>query len=137
MDHKIRRALDLGPNTSGPVRTIDITTYGAGTGRARRIEIWLYEVDRHWYLSGRPGRRDWYANLRKNPHLIVHLKHGVRADLPATARLVPGEDERQRILPRIVDDLNAMERRGAPQFDPAEWIADSPLAEIVFNTPPS
>ena len=136
MDQKIRRVLDLGPNAGGPVRTIDITTYGARTGLARRIEIWLYQVDRHWYLTGRPGRRDWYANLCKNPHLIVHLKHGVRADLPATARLISAEDERQRILPRIVDDLNAMERRGVPQFDSAKWIADSPLAEIVFDTPP-
>jgi hypothetical protein len=35
-------------------RTIDITTTGRSSGRARRIEIWVYNVGGRVYLSGTP-----------------------------------------------------------------------------------
>ena len=71
-------------------RTIDITTTGAKSGRPRRIETWAWVDGDTVYLTGSPGRRDWYANLRANPDFTVHLKHGVQADVPARAR--PIED---------------------------------------------
>ena len=48
-------------------RTIDITTIGAKSGRPQRIEIWAWVADGVVYLTGTPGRRDWYANLKANP----------------------------------------------------------------------
>ena len=56
MDDAVRRALenDL---------VIDITTTGRKTGRPRRKEIWFHNIDGHLYITGTPGRRDWYANL--------------------------------------------------------------------------
>ncbi|MEX0864263.1 MAG: nitroreductase family deazaflavin-dependent oxidoreductase [Acidimicrobiia bacterium] len=54
------------------MRTIDLTTYGRKTGRPRRIEIWWFHVDGRFIISGTPGRRDWLANIRANPNVIVH-----------------------------------------------------------------
>ena len=66
-------------------RTIDITTTGARTGEPRRIETWFYRVQDRLYLTGLPGRRGWYANLRAQAGFTFHLKHGVTADLQARA----------------------------------------------------
>ena len=84
-DDAVARALAIGPGSSAAERTTDITTLGARTGIPRRIEVWFPRVDGRWYLTGMPGPRSWYANLRAHPRFIVHLKHGVTADLPATA----------------------------------------------------
>ena len=55
------------------------------------------------YISGMPGRRAWMANLHADPRLTFHLKRGVEADLPATARIITDEAERRPILERITD----------------------------------
>ena len=47
-------------------RTIDITTTGARSGEPRRIETWAWPLDGVLYLTGSPGRRDWYANLKSS-----------------------------------------------------------------------
>ena len=66
MNDAIRKALenDL---------VIDITTTGKTTGTPRRKEIWFHNVDGQLYITGLPGRRDWYANLAANPQFIFHL----------------------------------------------------------------
>ena len=79
------RALAIGPDSSAAERTIDITTLGRRSGIPRRIEVWFHRVDGRWFITGMPGPRNWYANLRAHPRFLVHLKHGVTADLPATA----------------------------------------------------
>lgn len=127
----IRAALDIDSVAPSLDRTIDITTYGASSGKPRRIETWLHHVDGRWFLTGSPGRRDWYANLRKNPQLIVHLKQGVRADLDALAVAITESGERRRIVTLI---LRALETMGgwttaAPDNIDA-WTAGSPLVEI-------
>src|SRR5436190_7892050 len=67
-------------------RTVDITTTGARSGKPRRIETWTWIAEGTVYLTGSPGRRDWYANLKANPELVLHLKRGEPIDLPARAR---------------------------------------------------
>jgi len=86
---KIRRALELDLTSSGRKHVIDITTTGAKSGLPRRIEIWFHHYDGHWYISGTPGPKGWYANLLKNPEFVFHLKHGVRASLAATVHQHP------------------------------------------------
>jgi deazaflavin-dependent oxidoreductase (nitroreductase family) len=125
VDNAAIRALRIGPDSSSAERTIDITTIGRRSGVPRRIETWFYRVDDRWYLTGEAGRRDWHANLRANPRFTVHLKHGVSADLPATGRPVD-EPTRRRVITAILDGLNR------PQ-DSDEWLAGSPLIEIVFD----
>src|SRR5919204_5206004 len=98
-------------------RTIDITTTGARSGRPRRIEVWAWPLDGVVYLTGSPGRRGWYANLKANPEFTFHLKRGVQADLQARARPIEDPGERRAIFERL-----------RPQQADA-WTAGSPLVE--------
>lgn len=124
------------PSSSASARTIDITTIGARTGRPRRIEIWFYRVDGEIYLTTTPAVRSWYSNLLKNPHFTVHLKHGYRADLAATASPVVDEQQRVRVFQSIIDDLNQPLHRSyiAQPVEPLEeWLARSPLMHVTFE----
>jgi deazaflavin-dependent oxidoreductase (nitroreductase family) len=91
-------------------RTIDITTTGRKTGQARRIEIWAWPDGDRLYLTGSPGRRDWYANLRANRAFTLHLKRGIEADVPA--RALPIEDQ-----DRAAADFRAPPARSGRRVD--------------------
>ena len=94
MDDSIRGALAQ----SG---IIDITTTGRLSGEPRRIEIFCHVIDGHLYISGMPRAdrtRRWLTNLMADPRLTVHLKRGLTADLPATARIITDETERRVVL---------------------------------------
>jgi deazaflavin-dependent oxidoreductase (nitroreductase family) len=134
VDDAVSRALDIGPDSSAAERTIDITTVGARTGIPRRIEVWFHHVDGHWYITGVPGPRNWYANLRANPRFIVHLKHGVTADLPATAAPVD-EPTRRQVITAVLDLQNRPEiaARVSRRQNLNDWLAGSPLVEILFD----
>jgi deazaflavin-dependent oxidoreductase (nitroreductase family) len=134
VDDPVARALDIGPDSAAAERTIDITTMGARTGIPRRIEVWFHQVDGHWYITGVPGPRNWYANLRAHPQFTVHLKHGVTADLPATAGPVD-EATRRRVITAVLDLQNRPEiaARVSRRQNLDEWLAGSPLVEIVFD----
>ena len=115
MDHTIRRALSRGS-------LIDITTTGRRTARPHRVELVYHNFDGHIYISGRPGPRDWYANLLANPGFTFHLKRGVSADLPARARPITEEAERRAVMEKVgqawgVRDIERM-------------IRSSPLVEV-------
>lgn len=118
MDENVKRAL-------AHDRTIDITTIGRKTGLPRRIEIWFHRLDDRLYITGLPGRRDWYANLRANPDFTFHLKGSIEADLPARARPIVNETERRAILARILPNLDG-------HRDLEAWVARSPLVEVEF-----
>jgi deazaflavin-dependent oxidoreductase (nitroreductase family) len=135
LDPAVVSALQIGPNSSPDEYTIDITTVGARTGQPRRIEVWFHRVGGRWYLTGVPGARNWYANLRANPHFTVHLKHAVTADLPATAATVD-DQMRRRVITAVLDLQNRADiaaRTGGQRHDPDAWLASSPLVEIVFD----
>ncbi len=107
--------------------TIDITTKGRRSGLDRRIEIEFHNVDGRVYISGLASRRrrSWLANLEADPHFSFHLKGRVRADLPATARVITDKAERRQILAHVAkawrrDDLEKM-------------IQYSPLIEVTFT----
>jgi deazaflavin-dependent oxidoreductase (nitroreductase family) len=121
MDERVRQAL-------ANDRTIDITTTGRSSGLPRRIETWFYRVDDEIYLTGSPGRRDWYANLLANPDFTFHLKQSVAADLPARAAPITDPEERREIFERILSDLG-----GAQDLE--AWLAGSPLMAVSFNDP--
>lgn len=119
MDKPIVQALENG-------RTIDISTTGRASGQPRRIEIWFHNIDGHIYITGTPGRRDWYANMLDNPEFTFHLKEGLTADLPAHARPITDSAEKRVVLQRILTNL---ERTNALD----KWVADSPLVEVLFD----
>ncbi len=105
---------------------IDITTIGRKSGRPSRIEIAYQIIDGTFYLSGTPGRRDWYANLVANPNFTIHLKKNMQADVPAHARPITDAAERRAVLTPFTANWNR-----ANELD--EWIARSPLVEVTFG----
>lgn len=131
-DPDIARALAIGPDSSSAAHTIDITTIGARSGSSRRIEIWFHRVEGHWYISGVPGPRSWYANVVANPRFVLHLKNGVRADLPATATLVDAAT-RRTVIEAILSLQDRQAGSGRPRQNAADWFARSPLIEVVFD----
>jgi deazaflavin-dependent oxidoreductase (nitroreductase family) len=121
VDDAIRRALSKG-------QVIDITTTGRTSGLPRRIEIVFHSFDGRVYISGMPRadrRRSWLANLEADPHLTLHLKRDVRADLPATARIITDESERRAVLSNVL--------RAWPSQDLEAMVRWSPLIEVTFD----
>ena len=118
MDDRVREALSRD-------RTVDITTTGARSGEPQRIEIWTWIAGDDVYLTGSPGRRDWYANLKASPDLVVHVKRGEPVDLQARARPIEDPTERREVFGRLLRST---------RYDLEEWTARSPLAELEFTT---
>ena len=118
MDEDIQRALTRD-------RTIDITTTGRKSGQLRRTEIWFHHLDRRLYITGTPGRRDWYANLLAHPEFTFHLKQTVQADLPARATPILEPAQRREILARIHQNLGGGR-------DLEAWVASSPLVQVML-----
>src|SRR5690349_17424950 len=96
MDAKIEHAL----TTDG---LIDITTVGSKTGKPHTVEIAFHNFDGVLYITGSPGKRDWYANLVANPQFTFHLKQSAQADIPATATPITDEATRRRVLTKVVE----------------------------------
>ena len=109
-------------------RVIDITTTGRKSGKTKRIETWFYRVGDRYYLTGSPGKRDWYANLVANPEFTFHLKTSAKADLKATAAPITEDAERREIIGSILKDI------GRPESDLDTWVSQSPLAEVTFKS---
>ena len=120
LDGRIRTALARGG-------TIDITTIGRKSGRPRRLEIVFHNIAGRIYISGTPSatRRSWLANLAANPRFTFHLKGAVRADLPATARIIDKDDERRRVLAGVA--------RNWRRTDIDRMVLQSPLIEVVLD----
>ena len=106
--------------------TIDITTTGRRSGQARRIEIWMMVVDDRFFITGTPGRRDWLANLRADPSLVVHLRGDSPKDLDAVATEVRDEGTRRAVL----EHLTTSWYRGQVPLE--ELVAAAPMVEVRF-----
>ena len=76
-------------------QTIDLTTIGRKSGEPKRIEIWWFRFDDRFIITGTPGPRDWLANIRADPNVVIHVDG---QDIPATAELVEDEDFRRRFF---------------------------------------
>jgi deazaflavin-dependent oxidoreductase (nitroreductase family) len=116
MDNLLKHALETD-------RLIDITTLGRKTGKPHRIEIAFHNFDGTLYISGKPGKRDWYANLVANPAFTFHLKQSHQADIPAQATPITEEAARRKILSQVVEKWNKQ-----PEIE--AFVADSPLVEV-------
>ena len=126
MDTTVENALQRGG-------VIDITTFGAKTGTARRIEINFHHFDGSYYITGQPGRkRDWLANLKTNPKFTVHLKHGLTADISAEAEEITGEERRAEVLYRILTESWNNVPAKAEHILP-RWVKGAPLVEFTIN----
>ena len=88
MDATVRAALEAD-------RVVDITTRGRSSGEPRRIEIWAHLVGGRIFITGRPGRRSWYSNMRAHPGVTLHIKRGATADIETHARPILDPAERR------------------------------------------
>jgi deazaflavin-dependent oxidoreductase (nitroreductase family) len=119
MDEKVKQALARD-------RVIDITTIGRKTGRPHRVEIAFYNLDGRLYLTGLPGRRDWYANLLAHSRFTLHLKQSVRADLPGKATPIVERAKRRELLSGVL-------KRWGRSGDLEAWVRHSPLVEVTLQ----
>ena len=126
MDEQIEQALLRGG-------IIDITTTGRKSGQLRRTEIYFHNLDGELYLTGRPGfARDWVANLASNPHMTVHLKKGVQADLQATGEVIKDSEEKARIILRArIESWGADPEQARADLD--HWVNTSPLVRFSID----
>ncbi len=117
-----------------PIRTalargglIDLTTTGRTSGEPQRIEIVLHVIDDRLVISGMPRRekRAWLANIEADPHVTVHLKREVVADLPGAARVITDETERRELLAHVA--------RAWGRSDLDVMVRYSPLIEVVLD----
>jgi deazaflavin-dependent oxidoreductase (nitroreductase family) len=108
---------------------IDITTTGRRTKRPRRIEIVFHNIDGRIFISGMPRaerKRAWIVNLEADPHMTIHLKGPLAADLPATARVVAEPAERRTVAEWIV-------RHAWPRMNVEAMAAYSPMIEVTLD----
>jgi len=77
------------------------------------------------YITGSPGRRDWYANLLANPRFTFHLKRSAQADLPARATPVLDQARRREIFQKMPQRL-----QGRVGINVEEWVKSSPLVQV-------
>ena len=108
-------------------RTIDIVTTGRKSGRPRRIEIWFLRAEGRIWLTGTPGPRGWYANLRAEPHFTFCLKESLEAELEAHAVPIENPELRRRVF-AAPEAAWYRERAGSVEA----LVAGSPLVEVVF-----
>jgi len=120
MDSEIERAL----KTDGMV---DITTVGRKTGKAHKIEIAFHNFDGVFYITGSPGRRDWYANVVAKPQFTLHLKQSAQADIPAKAIPITDEAARRRVLSKVVAKWGKQDQLEA-------FMQSSPLIEVQLES---
>lgn len=120
MNSEIERALETDS-------LIDITTVGKKTGKPHKIEIAFHNIDGVLYISGLPGRRDWYANLLAQPHFTFHLKQSTQADIPAQAIPITDEAARRRVLTNVV-------AKWGRQNELEAFVRSSPLVEVQLES---
>lgn len=105
---------------------IDITTMGRRSGRPSRIEIVFHNFDGVIYITGLPGKRDWYANLVASPNFTFHLKQSAQADIPATATPVTDEPTRRAVLTKVVAKWDRQAQLEA-------FVESSPLVRVALG----
>jgi len=116
MDEHVKHALEQGD-------IINITTTGRKTGHSHRKEIRFHNIEERLYITGTPGRRDWYANLLAHPEFTFHLKRSVRADLRARATPILDKAKRRAIIA-------AIHRKVGRYRDLDAWVERSPLVVV-------
>jgi hypothetical protein len=125
LNGKVAEALEAGG-------IVDISTTGRRSGRAHRIEMVFHHFDGEFFMTGRPGKRDWYANMLADPRFTLHLKRGVQADLDAVAEPVTDEDERGPLLLKIlVDGFRVAEDEARDRLP--LWVSGAPLVRFTVS----
>ncbi len=117
-------------------RTIDITTTGARTGLERTTEIWFTNIAGRIILCGTPSadgsrgpraKRDWQANLKRNPEFLFRFKESVSLALPARAVIITDPADRQAIMSAA--ETAWYRDQG---FSIQDLVRGAPIVEVFF-----
>ncbi|MEM7031821.1 MAG: nitroreductase/quinone reductase family protein [Chloroflexota bacterium] len=104
-------------------RLVDITVLGRKSGKPHRFEITLHRHDGNYYILGRPGGKDWYANMLAHPEIILHLTKSAQADLPAATTPIHDEATRRDLFQRFMGNSDMM-----PDLE--EFVRGAKLVQI-------
>ncbi len=103
------------------IHTIDLTTFGRKSGKPRRIEIWWFHVNGRFIITGTPGSRDWLANVKANPAVVIHVDGH---DIETTARVI--EDRQLRL--EVFGQPDTKWYTTQAQLD--RLVAEAPMIEL-------
>lgn len=106
------------------IRTIDLTTYGRKSGLPRRIEIWWFHVEDRFIITGTPGRRDWLANVRSNPRVVIGANG---TEIEAVAREVVSLEFRELVF------TQPETRWYATQAELRRLVEGAPMIEVLMD----
>ena len=104
-------------------RTVDLTTIGRRSGQPRTVEIWWFHVDGRFIITGTPGRRDWLANVRSNPQVMISAPNG---HWDATVEEIDDHAFRRRVF----TDPKIGWYRTQSELD--HLVATAPMIEVSF-----
>ena len=121
MDKAMQSALDVDD-------LIDITTIGRSSGKSHRIEIWFHYLNETIYLTSRPAKRSWNANLLANPSFTFHFKQSLQKDVAARATPIINPAEKRSVFAKMREDEPRMSH-----IDLEVWVAESPLIQVGFT----
>lgn len=105
-------------------RTVNLTTIGRRSGEPRTVEIWWFHVDGRFIITGTPGRRDWLANIRANPDVVISTSAG---DFLGVTSEIGDESFRRRVF----TDPEISWYRSQAELD--HLVATSPMIEVHFT----
>lgn len=106
---------------------IGITTTGRKSGRPHRNQVRLYSLDGRFYITGSPGRRDWYANLLADTRFTVHVEGETHTIFDATANPIREASGRLKVLSLIY------RLRGGRLGELDAMLERSPLVQVQFH----
>lgn len=105
-------------------RTVDLVTTGRRSGQPQRVEIWWFQFEDRFIITGTPGRRDWYANILANPRVVIETRHG---DYPATASTISDPQFRHRFF------SNGATRWYSTQAELQALVDTAPMIELDLD----
>ena len=117
--------MDLDLDALAGHQTVDLTTIGRKSGKARTVEIWWFRVDGRFVITGTPGRRDWLANVQANPN--VEIAVGGQT-IPATVSPVTDVVFRRRVF------TDSKTRWYQSQAELDRLVATAPMIEVTFQS---
>ena len=113
---------------------VAITTTGRTTGRPHTVDVTLHNIDRRLVIAGRPGPRDWYANLQADPHFTIDLRGGVEASIAAVAEPITDWSARRKLMEAVmVKGFGFSPER--TQRELHFWVTRSPLVLVKADWP--
>lgn len=117
LDPEARRLLEAAAE-------VELGTIGARSGRPATVPIWGWVVSGRFIITGTPGRRDWFANIRSDPRVSVGVAGRV---LSGTARVVDDPDFRKQVFTAPQTGWYRT------QCSLEELVAAAPMIEIEFD----